>query len=257
MNGSRWVRSPLCAALALALPLPFASGCLDTGSEALTFPLRVGGSGTNSITDRSGFEIELQQARLVIGPLYLCSSPGGGELCELARAEWQDSVDVDLLSSEDSLAGDVLGHAGTIRSYMFDLGYSSLLTRSETLPSPAAEKLRGSLRLAGTARRDAVVVSFAGTLALQAGEQTEKGVALLRGRLETPVDLDEVSSMRIQFDLADWFSTLRFEDIASADGCTTACTVEAPLENGSELGRMLTSTILGGQRPEVTFKRKP
>ena len=73
--------------------------------------------------------VTIDRADLAFGPLYLCAGATAGDLCDTARFEWLDSAVVDTTLSDPVKVGELSGVTGTVRSWMYDLGLSSQLTR--------------------------------------------------------------------------------------------------------------------------------
>src|ERR1700712_265658 len=161
--------------------LALAAG-VETGQGRLALPLYLAGSGlTAPLTAAGGISLEIERAELAFGPLYLCAGNTAGELCETARLEWLQTRVVDLTSAVPTAAGELTGISGPVRSYMYDLGISSQLTRDEPYVLAAAQTLGdASLRVAGNAQLSGATVSFEAQLAVQQTAGTEPGVPVVR-----------------------------------------------------------------------------
>ena len=222
-----WLAGVLAGLLPLTLIASTAgslAGCIDDPQETATVPLRLAGTSVDSrFPGTSGWTIQLDTAELAFGPLYLCAGAQAGELCDTARAEWLDSAVVDVLSPTPVAVGELQGVTGPVRSWMYDLGIVSLLTRQEPLALDAAEKLGGnSLRLVGTATRDSDAVPFTAELAIRQEEGNERGVSVVRKASNDPFDHEIIGSgeqLTVTFDARPWLSAIEFERFVDDGSC--------------------------------------
>lgn len=204
-----------------------APACIDVGPAQVEVPLYVAGTSIEGpIAGRGGAQIELTRAELAFGPIYLCAGTQAGELCETARLEWLDAIVVDVRDPEPVEAGPLRGLEGTVRSWMFDLGLVSLLTQEQPLILPAAEQLGGaSLRLAGRASVDEVVIPFSLAVAITPEQGTERGVPVIRKSgnqaFEHEVDVGE-PGLLIRFDAAPWVTEIDFASLLEQASCMPA-----------------------------------
>jgi hypothetical protein len=204
-----------------------ATACVDVGPAQIEVPLHVAGTAIEvPIVGKGGAQIELDRAELAFGPLYLCAGTQAGELCETARLEWLDAVAFDVTDPAAVAAGPLRGLEGTVRSWMFDLGVVSLLTKEDPLILPAAEQLGdASLRLEGRATVADVEIPFSVTLVLQPEEGTELGVPVIRKSsneaFEHEVDGDE-PGLLIRFDAAPWVTEIDFAGLLEDGSCAPA-----------------------------------
>lgn len=198
--------------------------CAETGQDHVSVELAVRGTDAPTPVDSgSGSAITLSRAELAFGPLYLCPGATAGELCETARAEWLDTIVVDLLDTERRSAGELIGSSGPLLSYMYDLGISSQLTRSEPTILPAAAELGdASLVLEGRAVVDGIELPFSLSLALQQTTETEIGVPIVRKSSSeffqhelTPSD----ESLTVTFDATPWVRSLDLSPYVTRDSC--------------------------------------
>ncbi|MCA9692435.1 MAG: hypothetical protein KC636_22745 [Myxococcales bacterium] len=217
----------------IALLGALACACVDTGGGAVAVPLYVAGTAqAGPIDGKDGVTIELARAELAFGPLYLCAGAQAGELCETARLEWLESAVVDALDDAPREVGALTGVTGWVRSWMFDLGVTSLLTRDEPLALAAADALDGaSVALEGVAHVGDVALPFRAAALIQQEEQTERGVPVLRKsaseEFEHEVTVAE-AGLLVRFDPAPWVAQIDFasylvEETCSIDGPTIAC----------------------------------
>lgn len=230
------------AAYSAAL-LALASGCIDAAQEEVSVPLLLAGhSEAAAFESGRGFAVTLDAAELAFGPLYLCPGATAGELCESALVEWTDAGLVDLLSDKPKRVGELRGLTGRARSYMFDLGFSSLLTRDRPLVLDAARKLAGhSLRISGSVDVQGIKIPFRAALAVQREEQTEKGTPVVRsGQGEDLAhDLAAGDALTVRFDPRQWFRTANFalwveERSCEPEGPAIVCDAQTELTCDAE-----------------------
>lgn len=209
------------------------SACVDTGQERVAVPLFLAGSDLRSpLTAAGGSELSIDSALLAFGPLYLCAGNTAGELCDTARLEWLDSRVIDLTRETAERAGELSGVSGTVRSFMYDLGISSQLTRDQPYILAAARELDGaSFRVSGTASIAGVDVPFRAELAVQQTESTEPGVPVIRKssseRFSHEVSPDE-PGLLIRFDASSWLRSIDLrgyleDGTCSPDGPERVC----------------------------------
>jgi hypothetical protein len=190
------------------------AACIDAAQEEVSIPLAVAGrSAAKAFETKRGFAIALDEAKLAFGPLYLCAGATAGSLCETASVEWTDAALVDLLRDSPTRVGELSGLSGRVRSFMYDLGLTSLLTESRPLVLDAARKLSGnSLRLVGRVDVDGTNIPFRALLALQQTEETEQGTPVVRSGEGDDLahDLQAGDELSVRFDARDWFQTANF-----------------------------------------------
>jgi hypothetical protein len=209
--------------LLFALSLAHAS-CIDTGQQDVAIPLWVSGSSTtNTVSSTGDWAIELEQAQVAFGPLYLCAGYQAGALCDTARVEWVESVVVDALDPAPHEAGQLTGVSGVVRSWMYDLGITSLLTQQRPEALSAANSLGGnSVRIAGVAVKGARRVPFAIAMPVQQEEATEIGVSVVR-KSTTEVFEHEIrgdeQALTVRFDAAPWVREIDFESLVEDASC--------------------------------------
>jgi hypothetical protein len=206
------------------LLISLAGGCLDTGRERVSIPLRVAGVAPTAVAGAGGWTITLASAELAFGPLYLCAGEQAGALCETARLEWTESIVVDALDPEPRVAGALQGVSGPVRSWMYDLGITSLLTQQRPAALAAALELgENSVRLSGVARRAERELPFELALPIQQDEAAELGACVVRKSTSDPfvheITGDEIA-LTVRFDPRPWLLEVDIdaltEDPASA-----------------------------------------
>lgn len=199
------------------------TGCIDTGAEPVAVPLGVAGTDPGgAIEARGGVAVVLERADLAFGPLTLCAGFQAGDNCDAALVEWTDAVVVDALDPEPQAVGTLEGISGTARSYMYDLGYVSLLTDSNPLELPAAASLGGSYRIEGVAEVEGVAIPFRASAALAQPADVERGIPVVRSRADSGFALalePETASLTVRFDPAPWVADVDFRALVQHGVC--------------------------------------
>jgi len=202
------------------------SACgVDTGQERVSVPLYLAGSDLGvPLTAARDSTLTIDSAELAFGPLYMCAGNTAGELCDTARLEWLDTRVIDLTRETPERAGELTGVSGTVRSFMYDLGISSQLTRDQPYTLAAARELGGaSFRVSGSANVDGVEVPFRAELAVQQTEGTEPGVPVIRKSSSERFSRDvtpEEPGLLIRFDASSWLRSLDLRDALEDDVCS-------------------------------------
>lgn len=238
-------------------------GCGATGQDRVELELRVAGSAGTELQTRDGTVLTLTRADLAFGPLYVCPGNQAGELCDTARLEWLDSTVIDLLDERSKRAGALLGVTGPVRSWMYDLGLPSTLTRDEPLVSSAAKKLGGvSLRVEGNAAVDAVQVPFTLAVAVRQGTDTERGVPVIR-KSNSERFAHEVSTtdrnLLVRFDAHPWFANVDFAELVESeceDGLPEGCPEVLVVPEDSRAERAVQNAVTSGARPEFKWNSR-
>lgn len=224
-------------------------GCADTGQDRTSLTLFVVGADVaEPVVAAADVPIIIDRADLAFGPLYLCAGTTAGELCETARLEWLDTVVVDTTNPEVARAGELIGVTGPVRSWMYDLGISSQLSREDPYILDAALELGGmSFVLEGRALVTGIEVPFAVSVPIQQTDDTELGVPVIRKSLSETFSRDvtsDESPLTVRFDPAPWVEGINFAPYVSREACapegsSTVCdgTIERSCdsESGSEL----------------------
>ncbi|MEM6961956.1 MAG: hypothetical protein AAF550_09490 [Myxococcota bacterium] len=267
------------------------SGCIESSQTQVEFELElVGTERTGTFEVRDGWRVELQQADVVFGPLYLCAGTQAGDFCDSALVEFLQSTTVNALAPTPIPAGRMRGISGVTRSYMYDLGYVSLLTRSEPLVTPAAEELEGSVVLLGEASRDGIRFPFQAELEIYVEDETERGIPIVRSSLGdlAPHLISNDDILSVRFDPSSWLSTSNFGTLLEestcegghtigcsgnlASVCETSpieivdcspvgfcqtdlgCTDIATIRADSQMGRAIRNDLVAGVRPRFEWR---
>lgn len=204
-------------------------GCTVSSQDRVEIELKVRGTTPVDVITTEGATIRLDDARLAFGPLTLCPGRQAGDLCETARLEWRESIVVDVLSERVQRAGFLDGVTGAARSWMYDLGITSLLTQKENIELDAARELGGhSLVLAGSATVDGVTVPFSIDLRAERQGEEGRGVALVRKGSTDAFELDvtdETSELLVSFDASSWVKQLPNASFVESKGCAVGVSV--------------------------------
>ena len=224
-----------------------AAGCAETGQDLASFPLYVAGTAQSEpIVALGDVPLTIDRADLAFGPLYLCAGFTAGDLCDTARLEWLETVVVDTTLADPVLAGNMSGTTGPVGSWMYDLGISSQLTRTDPFVLDAAKALGDtSLVLEGRAQVDGVEIPFTASVPIAQTEDTELGVPVVRKSTSESFFRDvsaTQSALLIRFDFASWVKGIDFRSYVAEENCTDdgpaiVCDggVERSCENGVEL----------------------
>lgn len=245
----RALRAALAGPAAVAVIVAAAGGCAETGQDRTRVPLFVAGTDVSEpILAVGEVPVTIERAQLAFGPLYLCAGATAGDLCDTARLEWLESIVVDTTDSQPAAAGELFGITGPVRSWMYDLGISSQLTRTTPFVLDAASELGGaSLVIEGRAVVDGIELPFAGSVVIQQTDETELGVPVVRKSASEAFFRDigtEESGLVVRFDPGAWVRGIDFRTLVATDTCSAAgpaivCdgTVERTCEDGTELSR--------------------
>jgi hypothetical protein len=224
----------------------FASGCLDTGQERIEVPLFVAGTDVSEpITAEGGVRVTIDRAELAFGPLYLCAGATAGDLCDTARLEWLETTVVDTASPERVRAGTLRGVSGPVRSWMYDLGFSSQLTGEEPFVLDAARALGdASFVLEGRADVAGVELAFSASLPVQQTDTTELGVPVVRKSTSEAFYRDVTADepgLVVRFDPGAWLRSVDFRPYVEEEAVA--------LRPDSEAVRTLHNALVSIGRP--------
>jgi len=247
-----------------ALALPFAcalAGCGDVGQSQAEVPLYVSGAElARPVAAVGDVMLTIDRAELAFGPLYLCAGAQAGELCDAARLEWLGSVRIDLRDSEPRRAGTLSGTTGRVRSWMYDLGISSQLTRSEPFALDAAQELGGaSLVVEGRASHDGSEVPFLLRVVVEQGADVERGVPVVRKGTGDAFNHDVTGAepgLWVRFDASAWLSGMDLRSELAEGACIAKGDCSAPLRLAPDgvAYRGLHNAVVSGRRPKLDWE---
>ncbi len=208
----------------VALLALLSGACGESAQRPVALDLEVRGVPLSAPVEVSeSFSIALDRAELAFGPLYVCPGRQAGDLCDTARLEWRDSVVVDALTEDAVWAGRLEGATGPVLSWMFDYGFTSLLTESEPLVLPAAAALGGaSLVLAGEATLEGARLPFSARVVVRQEGGAGRGVPVVRKSTSAPfshevTEADE--ALVVTFDPGAWAKRLVARDFVERASC--------------------------------------
>lgn len=206
-----------CVALAAAC----AVGCSSSAQELIAVDLRLSGSQPEPVDLKGGGTIDLTEASLAVGPLYLCAGAQSGELCESARLQWLESAVVDALEEKPKTVGTLEGLSGNVRSWMYDHGFTS--TRSHAKPielSAATELGHNSVRLVGTVQQGTQLIPFQAEFPITLSDEVEPGFSVVRSSRSVNLEFsEETKSLELQFQTKSWLAALRLDDFYQELDC--------------------------------------
>ncbi len=222
------------------------SACVEAGQARVEVPLFLAGTQLEAPLMTVGdVEVQLDRADLAFGPLYLCAGATAGELCDTARLEWLDAAVVDTLAPDAVQVGALTGVSGPVRSWMYDLGISSQLTRDEPFVLDAAAALGGaSFVVEGRAEVGGAQLSFRASVPVRQTGDTELGVPVIRKSAAQRFEHELLAGERgllLRFDARAW---LQGVDLRPYAGQT-----EVTLAPDSEAYRSLRNALFVSGRP--------
>lgn len=240
------------AKLSAALGAVVLLGCGDAGGERLTLTLRAGGSDAREVAIRGG-TIQLSEARVGIGPLYLCaaSSPDA-ELCETAVGEWLDARSFDALTLDGVSLGEINAVSGSVRSAQLDYGISWLLTHTAPEASPDAPDGHSAVLTGSAHGDDGTSVEF--DAAIDLPPLTRGGSALsLRIEEHTPLD---GQMLLLRVDPNTWVARVRYADLFALDADGDG---HVELNPGDQAYEAIVQSMLGAGAPRFiwSYSSKP
>jgi hypothetical protein len=236
--------------------------CSGSPQDFVEVPLVARGTSAAEFEVEEGVRLAVTRADVAFGPLYLCAGTQAGEYCDTARLEWRESAVVDALAEEPVEIGTLLGVTGKVRSWMFDYGITSLLTKSGTKVMPAAQELGGfSLVIEGLATIEGTEVPFTLEVAVQQTSENERAVPVVRSSTTDGLDgevTENTSHLLVTFDPSKWLNALRRADFAAllpecdlgADEVCDAVTFEKSSRPSGAVAQAMTS----GVRPRLDLK---
>ena len=201
--------------LVLATCISSALSCADTGQERVDIPLYLAGTSvTGPVSAVGGLAVTIESADLAFGPLYLCAGNTAGDLCETARLEWLDTAVVDTMDDSAMAVGKVSGVTGSVRSWMYDLGISSQLTRPEPYVLEAAKDLGdASFVIEGSVLISGVELPFSAKVPIEQKDTNELGIPVIRKGSQSKF-FHEVTGteqrLTLSFDASVWVSHIDF-----------------------------------------------
>lgn len=238
------------------------SACSSSPQDFVELPLVARGTSPGDLEVDDDVSLALLRADVAFGPLYVCAGAQAGDHCDTARLEWRESAVVDALDDRPTEVGMLSGVTGEVRSWMFDYGITSLLTRSEPQILPAAQELGGvSLFVEGVATIEGTEVPFVIEVVVQQTNETERGVSVVRKSTSDVFrgEVTERSSMlQVEFDPSQWLSAIRRSDFEALAldcelGVDLACEAVS-FDTSSRVARVVAQAMTSGVRPVFTLR---
>lgn len=205
-------------ALAIAITLAVASACVPTAGVPITLTLAFEGS-EHSFVTASGWEVELTEARAVVGPIYAYAPSGAtalrralgparalahaGHLIDgrLVRAELLEPRVIDALAPATDVA-TLDGLAGELDALRITLA-----------PGDASGPTHGHVAwVAGVARREGEEVAFEGGL-----ELADERLRVIDGVAGEGAILDEGARLVLGADARAWLAEADFAELAGGE----------------------------------------
>lgn len=222
----------------------FIPNCATTvGEEEVAWSVSVTGtaedqamSDATSFTTDKGWRVELTQAQLLVGPIYMYSGEARASLLErllgpnqayacAAHAQFQSGetlgeipmqYGVDLTDGTTRIVEQAIGEAGTVQSVELHLQNPGQVDAGNAL---ARDNLPSTFVFAGTATKDGEEVPFAGELTLP-----EEGAYQIVDSIPANFDLSEGAEVELRVAVDRWFANVDFstlEQPSDADGVAT------------------------------------
>ncbi len=236
---------PICALLV---------GCGEAPQSEHSLELVARAAEPSVVVLADGSEVTLERAVVAFGPLYLCPGTSAGEACDVARFEWQGSAVVNLLDASDQSLGELSGATGSVHSWMFDYGVTSLLTRAEPFVSSAAKELgEVSLVVEGSALVSGSAISFSLEVLVSQGADVERGVQVVRSSSVDGFDHEvtvDTEKLLVEFDVLPWLRVLSGSDFCPENACES--TIALP--PGSPAAARVAQAMVAGVRPRFTLR---
>lgn len=239
------------------------TACVDTGQEAATVSLSARGTPrSDPIAGKSDWSIELGRADVAFGPLYVCAGTQAGKYCDTARLEWLGSAVVNALEGQEEAIGTLSGVTGPVKSWMCDLGITSLLTQAMPTALEAARELDGhSVVLEGIARKDPHSITFVLEIPVRLEPGAEVGVPVMASFPKDGLSHEVASSgdtLTVRFDPGPWAEAIDFESLVRDQDCEPeGCTLDVTLDETTSAGIAVRTAILAGKRPVFSWGSAP
>ena len=241
------VRLAIRLAIRLAPILPvvvaglgvLAVGCADVGATRLQIPMMVEGTAPSPLRV-ADYDVQVEEARIAFGPLYLCTSRlPDVDICPAAIAENLTTTSFDALREEPTGAGTLQGFTQVSRSAMWDYGRSWRIADVRPQASPAAVDGAHSAVIVVAATHAGETRHFRFVLDVDGGSQPS-GTTAVRARLTEQALTPEVREVRVRFDPTLWASMVDYDtlwDLPVSD--VIAVPSGHPAENALRLAMVL------------------
>jgi hypothetical protein len=208
MNRSALRIASRLASLGMLLSL----GCTEVGATHLQIPMIVEGTAPSAI--RVGeYEVEVEEARVAFGPLYLCTSRlPDVDICPAAIAENLTTTSFDALADAPTQAGTLQGFTQVSRSAMWDYGRTWRI--ADARPQASAQAVDGAhsavMVLAATHLGETRHFRF--VLDVDGGSQPS-GTTAVRARLTEQALTPVLRAVHVRFDPTLWASMVDYDTL--------------------------------------------
>lgn len=240
-------------AIASALSLVSAAACNPTGGVPIELSLSFEGIGPRTFVTASGWEVELTEARAIVGPIYAYAprdemavilgalapsrafAHGGHSPLEghLVRAELLEPHVIDALDANAGEVAVLSGFAGPIDALTIVLA-----PPEGELAAPSGPTRGHRVFVAGTASRDGVEVAFEGGLDL-----ADERLGRIDGVLAEGV-LEEGSRLIVGADARAWLAEA---DFTGGGSITEGAQPHRALYLGARSAASWTARVEGGE----------
>jgi hypothetical protein len=210
-------RLPIRLALRLALRLAcsaaaLAAGCTDVGATRLQIPMLVEGTAP-SLIRVADYEVEVEEARVAFGPVYLCTSRlPDVDICPAAIAENLTTTSFDALADAPTQAGTLQGFTQVSRSAMWDYGRTWRI--ADARPHASAQAVDGahSAVIVLSATHLGETRHFRLMLDVDGGSQPS-GTTAVRARLAEQALTPALREVHVRFDPTLWASMVDYDTL--------------------------------------------
>lgn len=226
-------RGTLAAAATLAaamLVATLAAGCTDVGATRLQIAMLVEGTAPSPIRV-ADYDVEVLEARVAFGPVYLCTSRlPDVDICPAAIAENLTTTSFNALTDEPTQAGVLEGFTQISRSAMWDYGRSWRI--ADARPRASAQAVDGAhsavIVLAATHLGETRRFRF--VLDVDGGSQPS-GTTAVRARLNEQALTPALRAVHVRFDPTLWASMVDYDTLWSLP---VSDTIEVPIGHPAE-----------------------
>ncbi len=212
----------LCAIAALS--------CGSTGGALVTLPFRVGGvAGPLTFTTPTGWTVNLQTARIALGPFYFNSQPpttqtfrNGTVIIEVTQQVVVDALDPAL----HDVPGGADGETGTAVAAEIDLF-------PQGQPEPPGCNLPNDIGVvAGVATKGTVQINFSGSISFDTCLATPANPPIAQQRVRgAAVNLQftaEPQALELRVDPTHWFDQVDFSQLTNGTWDVRSCRPPGP-----------------------------
>jgi hypothetical protein len=223
-----------------------ALGCGSTGQARIELPLYARGVAAEPF-EVGSFTIQLTEARVGIGPIYLCASArSSSDSCPSAVAEFISSSTVDALDPSRKALGKLAALSANVQSIGLDYGitWPTSVAHAVTLhgaPSGHSATFKGRAESANRSFDFQVDLDLAPAL---------RGTRAVQG-LTTHAELAPNLRCELALDPIAWWSQVDFEALSATAGDVIDIPEESPVRE------TLRTAMTSNATPTFTWSRAP